>query len=315
VRLGGAGLVHARTGAALDAETLTEWLASAASCPTCASIAKVDVARVAEVMSATYAERRRALPVQVGATEAVVATCEPLDTGWLPEIEAHTRKANPAGGGEPAGDPALHDRVLHAVALGARAQKSGERCRAGELRAAGRARQGQQGSSTPTTRASCRSSTGCGSTRSTSAPPTSTSSRGREMGAIRFRIDGVLHTVYQVPLAVDERDDQRAQAARPHGRRRAAAPADGRIKTRRPGPRRRGPGRRSRCGLCHLLDGLRREAGDAASSTPTPRSRPSPGWASASRRRALESWSRAPHGIFLVTGPPARGKTTTLYAR
>mgnify|MGYP003345944412 CR=1 FL=1 len=39
---------------------------------------KVDVARVAEVMSINYAERRKALPVQFGLNEITIATSEPL---------------------------------------------------------------------------------------------------------------------------------------------------------------------------------------------------------------------------------------------
>ena len=54
---------------------------------------KVDVGRVAEVMSISYAERRRVLPLQVGAQEVTLATCEPFDIDWVPEIAAHTRKA------------------------------------------------------------------------------------------------------------------------------------------------------------------------------------------------------------------------------
>jgi len=51
------------------------------------------VGRVAEIMSISYAERRRALPLNVGAHEVTIATCEPFDTAWVAEIEGHTRKA------------------------------------------------------------------------------------------------------------------------------------------------------------------------------------------------------------------------------
>jgi general secretion pathway protein E len=50
------------------------------------------VGRVAEVMSINYAERRSALPVQVGLTDLTIATCEPLDIAWIDEILAHTKK-------------------------------------------------------------------------------------------------------------------------------------------------------------------------------------------------------------------------------
>jgi general secretion pathway protein E len=58
VRLGGAGLQ--RNGRALDAEALTEWLAARAQLPYLRiDPLKVDVGRVAEVMSVQYAELRR----------------------------------------------------------------------------------------------------------------------------------------------------------------------------------------------------------------------------------------------------------------
>ena len=92
LRLGGASLVDARNGRALDAEALTEWLAGHLGLPYLRiDPLKVDVGRVADVMSVAYAESKRALPVSVALTEVTVATCEPLDTGWVKEIEAHTR--------------------------------------------------------------------------------------------------------------------------------------------------------------------------------------------------------------------------------
>ena len=65
VRLASAGLT-ARTGnKVLDAEALTEWLAGRCGLPYLRiDPLKVDVGRVAEIMSINYAERRRALPLQ-----------------------------------------------------------------------------------------------------------------------------------------------------------------------------------------------------------------------------------------------------------
>ena len=69
MRLGGAGLTRAATASALDTEALTEWLAARSGLPYLRiDPLKVDVGRVADVMSISYAEARRALPVQVGAT-------------------------------------------------------------------------------------------------------------------------------------------------------------------------------------------------------------------------------------------------------
>src|SRR5438094_889387 len=55
VRLGGAGLSDARSGRALDVEALTEWLAAHCALPYLRiDPLKVDVGRVAEIMSINY---------------------------------------------------------------------------------------------------------------------------------------------------------------------------------------------------------------------------------------------------------------------
>ncbi len=93
VRLASAGLVQQGSAKPLDLEALTEWLARRVGLPYLRiDPLKVDVGRVGEVMSITYAERRRALPLQFGAHEVTIATSEPLDIAWVPEIEAHVRR-------------------------------------------------------------------------------------------------------------------------------------------------------------------------------------------------------------------------------
>ena len=93
VRLGSAGLLRKSNGKALDTERLTEWLAGRCKIPYLRiDPLKVDVGRVTDVMSVTYAERRHALPVQYGLSDITIATCEPFDISWVAEIESHTRK-------------------------------------------------------------------------------------------------------------------------------------------------------------------------------------------------------------------------------
>ena len=75
VRLGGAGLLRKTGGQALDTEQLTEWLAGRCRLPYLRiDPLRVDVGRVADVMSVQYAQSRHALPVSVSPTEVVVAT-------------------------------------------------------------------------------------------------------------------------------------------------------------------------------------------------------------------------------------------------
>ena len=130
----------------------------------------------------------------------------------------------------------------------------------------------------------------------------------REMGKVRFRIDGVLHTVYEMPLAIIVAVTARIKIL---GRLNVAEkrkPQDGRLKTRTP-------------------KGLETEL--RLSTMPTAfgeklvmrvfdpevlvRSFAQLGLSG----KQLETWHELtanPNGIILVTGPTGSGKTTTLYS-
>ena len=56
----------------------------------------------------------------------------------------------------------------------------------------------------------------------------------RDISPVRFRIDGVMHKVFEIPDAGDDGGDGAHQDSRPHGSGRKRRPQDGRIKTRSP---------------------------------------------------------------------------------
>jgi general secretion pathway protein E len=170
-RLASAGLARVGSNKPLDAEAITEWLAKRTGIAYLRiDPLKADVGRVSEIMSINYAERRRALPLNVGTTEVTIATCEPLDIGWVAEIEGHTRKSVKLVLVSPL-ELTRYTTEFYTLSRSVRnATKTGEVSAAASWAA-------PTNSSTPTTRAWSRSSTGCGSTRSTSGPRTSTSSR------------------------------------------------------------------------------------------------------------------------------------------
>ena len=100
VRLGHANLVRLSTGKPLDVDALSEWLALRAKLPYLRiDPLKVDVGRVAEVMSISYAERRKALSADAAVKKLaanVCPACEPpvLTTGTAPdEIRAFRVRA------------------------------------------------------------------------------------------------------------------------------------------------------------------------------------------------------------------------------
>jgi general secretion pathway protein E len=313
VRLGSANLSDARDGRVLDTEALAKWLAARLAMPYMhIDPLKVDVARVTEVMSVRYAETRRALPVAVGPTEVTVATYEPLDTGWVAEIEAHTKKRLQLVVSQPL-------QVQHFTTEFYTLAHS--------VRAAAR-----NGATPPLTSFEQLVELGKGSKHVDAndlgvvqvvdwlwqyafdqrASDIHLEPR-REMGVIRFRIDGVLHTVYQVPTRVMTAMIARIKLLARMDVAEKRRPLDGRVKTVR--PRVNGhAGRDVEMRMATLPTAFGEkmvmrifDPDTAAKSV----------GALGFGARESERWAeliQRPHGITLVTGPTGSGKTTTLYA-
>ena len=316
VRLGGAGLVRRDAegaGRELDLEALTEWLAGHAKLPYLRiDPLKADAGRVAEVMSAQYAQMRLALPVKVSATEVTIATAEPFDVGWVAEIENHLRRpvrlvvANPE-------DLRRYTGEFYALARSVRAaHKSGEVSASASFeqlvelgKTKGQLDANDQGVVQVVDwlwqyafdqRAS-----------DIHLEPR------RDIGAIRFRIDGVLHTVYQVPLPVMAAMTSRIKLLGRMDVVEKRRPQDGRIKTRRPdAPEGQGAEVEMRLSTLPTAFGEKmvmrifdpQTAGKTIAQL---------GFGEHDAARWQELIKR-PHGIVLVTGPTGSGKTTTLYA-
>ena len=313
MRLGGAGLVDARSGQGLNTETLTAWLAQRFGLPLMRiDPLRVDASRVAEVMSQAYAESRRALPVLYGASSITIATCEPFDVDWLPEIEAHTRRSVQLVVTAP-DELARYTAEFYTLAQSVRvARKNNENASTAhgfeqlvDLKTRDNLDANDQGvvqivdwlwQYAFEQRAS-----------DIHLEPR------RDMAAIRFRIDGVLHTVHQVPALVMAAMTARIKLLGRMDVIERRRPQDGRIKTRRPDNAPGGGGevemRLSTLPtafgekvVMRIFDpGAADKAFDALGFAPDEARR----W-----RELIEH----PHGIILVTGPTGSGKTTTLYS-
>ena len=313
VRLGGAGLVHRRSGQVLDTEVLTEWLAGRSHLAYLRiDPLRVDVGRVADVMSVQYAQSRSALPITVGATEIVVATAEPFDVAWVSEIEAHTRRhvklvvANPD-------DLRRYTTEFYALARSVRAaQKSGEVATGAsfeQLVELGRSNRALDANDQGVVQVVDWLWQYAFDQRASDIHL----EPRRDMGAIRFRIDGVLHTVYQVPLTVLAAMTSRIKLLGRMDVVEKRRPLDGRIKTRRP----------------DLADKPGGEVEMRLSTLPTAfgekmvmrifdpeaavKNLAGLGFG-AHEAQAWQELITRPHGIILVTGPTGSGKTTTLYS-
>jgi general secretion pathway protein E len=313
VRLGGAGLKRQPGGKPLDTEALTEWLAQRAGM-TYLRIdpLRADVGRVADVMSVHYAESRRALPVLMSATEVTIATAEPFDTAWVSEIEAHTRRsvrlvvANPE-------EVRRYTTEFYALAKNVRAaQKSGEVSTAAsfeQLVELGRTSKQLDANDQGVVQVVDWLWQYAFDQRASDIHL----EPRREIGAIRFRIDGVLHTVYQVPLSVMNAMTARIKLLGRMDVVERRRPLDGRIKTVRPelGDK---PGGEVEMRLSTLPTAFGEKMVMRIFDPETVlKNVEALGFGANESARWSELIAR-PYGIILVTGPTGSGKTTTLYS-
>jgi len=293
----------------LTLDWLTEWLAKKADLPFFRiDPLKIDFTRVADVMSADYAARFNILPVELTPTELVIATAEPFAIEWEEEISRISHRsirlviANPLeisqyisqffslaksikyarqSGGQ---DIALRNNFEQLVEMG----KGNKQVDANDQHIINIVDWLWQYAFEQ--RAS-----------DIHLEPK------RDFGVVRFRIDGVLHQVYQVPAVVMIAMTARIKLLGRMDVIEKRRPQDGRIKTR-------------------TTDSQEVEL--RLSTLPTAfgeklvmrifdpdvvvKTLPELGFPieDAARWNALTA---KPHGIILVTGPTGSGKTTTLY--
>ena len=308
VRLASVSMRRAADGKPLDIESLTQWLAGRAGLDYLRiDPLRVDVGKVADVMSAAYAERHRVLPVQVSATEVVVATAEPFITDWVAEVERQSRRSVRRVLASP---QEIHRFTAEFFAL------------AKSVRSAMKAGGNSGG-------ASFEQLVELGKTNK----QLDANDQGvvqvvdwlwqyafdqrasdihleprREQGVIRFRIDGVLHPVYQMPMGVLNAMTARIKLLGRMDVVEKRRPQDGRIKTRNP----RGDEIEMRISTLPTAFGEKMvmrifDPDNAVKDLDAL------GFAAHDAQR-WETLVKRPHGIILVTGPTGSGKTTTLYS-
>jgi len=293
----------------LTLDALCEWLAQRVNLPFIRiDPLKIDFTRVADVMSAAYAARFNILPVELTADTLVVAVADPYSLEWEAEIAKVSRrvvrrvianpldiaqyitqffslaksikKANKSNGN----DLALRNNFEQLVELG----KSNKQVDANDQHIINIVDWLWQYAFEQ--RAS-----------DIHLEPK------RDMAAIRFRIDGVLHQVYQVPAVVMIAMTARIKLLGRMDVIEKRRPQDGRIKTRTAG------GQEVELRLSTLPTAfgeklvMRIFDPDVVVKT-----LPELGFPPEDAQR-WDALTRRPHGIILVTGPTGSGKTTTLY--
>jgi len=295
----------------LGLERLTEWLAARTQTrylridPT-----RVDVAGATAVVSHAYARRHRILPIGVDSECVLVATSEPMARDWVPDLQHLTRRridvvlVNPL-------DLHRFSMEFFGVTRSVRGARSD-------------ARDNSNGVSPP----SFEQLVELGSAGDVNADDHHVVSivdwllqyayeqrasdihmePRRDKGRVRFRIDGVLHKVFELPPSVMTAVISRVKVLGRMDLAERRRPQDGRIKTRSPG------GREVEMRLSTMPTAFGEKCVmrifDPDSAF---KSIEQLGFSPEEAAGWNELVAR-PHGIVLVTGPTGSGKTTTLYS-
>jgi general secretion pathway protein E len=293
----------------LAGEPLTEWLAARMKMPFFhIDPLKIDLRAVTQVMSSEYAARRNILPVEVNGREVTIATAEPLVSAWEAELSEMLRLSIKRVLANPIDIERYLGEFFNLAKSMKRAEAAGVPSGPGlanfeqlvEMGRAGRPLDANDHHIVHLVDWLWQYAFDQRASDIHLEPR-------RDVGILRFRIDGILHQVYQVPYPVLTAMVARIKILGRMDVVEKRRPQDGRIKTRMP------DGEEIELRLSSLPTAhgeklvmrifdpevLMRDFKDLGFT-----------------QEEHELWQkliREPGGILLVTGPTGSGKTTTLY--
>lgn len=294
----------------LTLEALTVWLAKKANLPyQRIDPLKIDVTTVTALVSYAYAARFRILPLEVNDCQVVIATAEPYVVEWEEEITRLLRRnifkvvANP----EDIGRYLIEFYALTESVKGAVVKSEGGGI-GGPLNLEQLVELGRSGKLDSNDRYVVNIVDWLLNYAFDQRASDIHLEPRRENGDVRFRIDGVLHPVYQIPAVVMAAVISRLKVLGRMDVAERRRPQDGRIKTKIHSG-----------GEVELrLSTLPTVFGEKLvmrifDPEVTIRSFGELGLSS-QEEKTWDEMVKNPHGIILVTGPTGSGKTTTLYS-
>ena len=293
----------------LTLEVLTEWLAGKTGLPYVhIDPFKIDFAAVTKVVSNAYAERFKILPIRITSAEVVIATCEPYVREWEAELARIMRLeikrvvANPQD---------INGFLVEFYNL-ARSVKSASDQHGAGLSDITNFEQlvqlGTSGKLDANDQHIVRLVDWLLQYAFDEGASDIHVEPRRDVANVRFRIDGVLHQVYQIPTPVVAAMTSRIKILGRMDVVEKRRPQDGRIKTRT------GEGEEIELRLSTMPTAFGEKLVMRIFNPDViVKDYKELGFSDEDRER----WQKAvknPHGIVLVTGPTGSGKTTTLYS-
>ncbi|MBI5862675.1 MAG: type II/IV secretion system protein [Rhodocyclales bacterium] len=293
----------------LDLDSLTQWLAQWSGLDYLhIDPLKINFAAVTEVMSSTYATRFRILPVEVKAHEIVIATAEPFQRAWEAEIAPILKQpirrviSNPK-------DIARYQVEFYNLAKSIKgAQSRGDVTGGGsnfeQLVDLSKGNKQFDANDQHIVRIVDWLWQYAFEQRASDIHV----EPRRDLGIVRFRIDGVLHQVYQIPMTVLNAMTSRIKILGRMDVVEKRRPQDGRIKTRMP------DGQAVELRLATLPTAFGEKLVMRIFDPEVlVRDFSELGFA-AEEATLWNEMAAHPNGIILVTGPTGSGKTVTLYS-
>lgn len=293
----------------LGLEDLTVWLAERCGLPYLRiDPLKIDVASIGELTTAAYAKWNKILPVAVTPRKAVFATCEPYLSDWVEELRHALKReiervvSNPRDIERYRGEFFEVSRSMR----GARATHDGANLSLHNLEAL--VDLGKTGALDASDSHIVHLVDWLLQYASEQRASDIHLEPRREAGNIRFRIDGVMHTVTQIPPVVMAAVTSRIKILGRMDVAEKRRPQDGRIKTRTEA------GLEAEMRLSTMPtafgeklvirifnpEALQQDLGQLGFEP--------------EEAAAWKEMTRQANGIILVTGPTGSGKTTTLYS-